>query len=113
MQEQLAPPSVGGRVGQGRPGRWVDAVPALGPHLEIVVLCQLLVATPKGEAYLCIKAASDSALSSASWVPGVRCASRLLARAGEDRDRGSRDRWPQFRLTAKPGLLFLVWTNRS
>lgn len=57
MQEQLAPPSVGGRVVQGRPGRWVDAVPALGLHLETVVPCQLLVATPKGEAYLCIRAA--------------------------------------------------------
>lgn len=37
MQEELALPSVGGRVEQGRPGRWVDAVPALGPHLETVV----------------------------------------------------------------------------
>lgn len=59
MLEEPALPSVGGRVGQGRPGKWVDAMPALGSHLETVVLRHLLVTTPKGEADLCIRAAGE------------------------------------------------------
>lgn len=35
MQDRLAP-SVGGRVGQQRPGRCGDAVPALGSHLGML-----------------------------------------------------------------------------